>query len=61
VHVVFVGRIARPASAWSIDFDDQQAVGGEVRLENVIDLSRCVAAAADANAIRAFAASSIDT
>src|ERR1700722_1782285 len=42
MHVVFVGRIARPVSSGSVDLDDHQLVGGKSRRHDVHDLARRV-------------------
>src|ERR1700722_19910374 len=44
MHVVFVGRIARPVSSGSVDLDDHQLVGGKSRRHDVHDLARRVSA-----------------
>ena len=45
--VVLVRRIGRPVAARGEDLDDQQAVGGKLGLDDVVDLARGVAGAAD--------------
>ena len=47
VHVVLVGRIGGPVAAGREDLHHQQAVGGERRLDDVVDLARGVAGAAN--------------
>jgi len=48
VDVVFVGREAGPVAAGSVDLDDDEFVGGEVRADDVHDLTRSVSTAAEA-------------
>src|SRR5258707_952654 len=48
VDVVFVGRKAGPVAAGSVDLDDDEFVGGEVRADDVHDLARSVSTATEA-------------
>src|SRR4030095_386660 len=60
-HIVLVRRIARPVAAWSINLDDEQSLSWEIRLQDVIDLSGGIGAAAnlDFNIARSTEASLI--
>src|SRR5882757_818302 len=48
VDVVFVGREAGPVAARSVDLDDDEFIGGEVRADDVHDLARSVSTATEA-------------
>ena len=50
IGIVFVRRIARPVAGRRQHFADHEAIGGKPRRQNVDDLARCVAAAADLEA-----------
>ena len=46
VYVVLVRRVARPVPCGSEHFDDEETLRGKLGLEDVIDLTGCVAGAA---------------
>src|SRR5262245_13461002 len=47
MHVMLVGRVARPVPAGCIDLAHEQAMRLESGLDNMVDLARCVTASAD--------------